>query len=393
MLPVKRSSIAPQVVLLGVASLLNDVSSDIIYPLLPIFLTTTLGATPAVLGLIEGTAEAVAAFLKYGAGALSDRFPRRKPFVVSGYALAAIARILVAIAAWWPTVLAGRLLDKAGKGIRSAPRDALIAEVTSPESRGRAFGFHRALDHTGAVIGPLIAALLLGVLHLPLRTIFLLAVIPGLAGVVLLLFSLREPARPARTTPGAEDATGSLPRSFWMAMIPIGFFYLANASDAFLILQASAAGVSIGWIPLLWAAHHVVKSLASTRAGALSDRMGRWFLLMLGWLVYAGIYLAFPFAGSLPLFLALFVLYALPFALTEGAERAWIADLVPEQLRGKSFGVYYMTAGLCTLTGTMAFGLIYQEVSARVAFHAAAGLSIVAAAIMFGQRKNARSRS
>lgn len=375
--------------MLGVVSLLNDTSSDMIYPLLPIFLTTTVGATPAIVGIIEGTAEAISSFLKYGAGSLSDRFPRRKPFVISGYLLATLARILVAIATFWPAVLAGRLLDKTGKGIRSAPRDAMIAEVTPPESRGRAFGFHRALDHAGAVAGPLIAAALLGLLHLPLRQVFLFAIIPGLIGVVVVAAALRETREdhPLRTVDSSHQP---LPREFWRAMVPVSLFYLANASDAFLILQAHAAGVSLAWIPLLWAAHHVVKSLFAARAGALSDTRGRWFLLMTGWLVYALVYLLFPFARALPLFLGLFIVYAVPFALTEGAERAWVAELVPSALHGRSYGAYYMIVGLCTLTGTILFGYLYQEFSPVLAFHAAAGLSMFAAIAVFAGHKSAR---
>jgi MFS family permease len=368
-------------VLLGVAALLNDAASELIYPLLPVFLTTTLGATPAVIGLIEGAADGMASILKYFSGAWSDRARKRKPMVVSGYALAAGARLLIAAATAWPLVLTARLIDRTGKGIRSAPRDAMISDVTPQDQRGRAFGFHRALDHTGAIVGPLLAVLLLQGLGLSLRATFLFAVVPGAIGVVMLVFLLREPERePARRA--SEEADGRMPRSFKKAIAAISLFSLANSSDAFLLLQAHAAGVSTAMLPLLWAAHHVIKSLFSTRAGALSDRIERRWLLIAGWTSYAAIYALFPFAKTLTSFVILFVLYAIPFTLTEGAERAWIADLVPAELRGRSFGIYYLATGLCVLVGTAIFGLIYQQVSPEAAFFTGAALALAAAAVL-----------
>src|SRR5438105_5864430 len=196
----RERRLRPQVILFGLVSLLNASASEMIYPLLPIFLTTTLGASAFVVGMIEGAADAVASILKLVAGAWSDRLSKRKPLVTTGYALAAASRALIAIASAWPIVLAARLIDRTGKGIRSAPRDALIADVTPPEDRGRAFGFQRALDHTGAVVGPLLATLLLRGMHLPLRTVFMWAVVPGAIGVVLLFVALREEPRAKRET-------------------------------------------------------------------------------------------------------------------------------------------------------------------------------------------------
>ena len=371
----------PQVILLGLVSLLNDSASEMIYPLLPVFLTSTLGATPLIVGVIEGAADGLASILKYFAGAMSDRLPRRKPFVVLGYALAAASRALIAAASRWPAVLAARLIDRTGKGIRSAPRDAIIADVTPFEQRGKAFGFNRALDHTGAIVGPLIAILLLQGLHLPMRTVFFIAVIPGAIGVVLLITLLREEPRARPAVSGAGDAAlkPGLPKKFWVAMVAIALFSLSNSSDAFLILQAHAAGVTTAMLPMLWAAHHVIKSLFSTSSGALSDRIDRRLLLVAGWLSYAIIYFVFPFSHSLTFFVVLFVLYAIPFTLTEGAERAWIADLVPPEARGRSFGIYYLTNGLCVLGGTVLFGLIFERVSPRAAFNTGAGLALAAA--------------
>jgi MFS family permease len=372
--------------------LLNDAASELIYPLLPIFLSTTLGATPVVIGLIEGVADGMASILKYFSGAWSDRVKKRKPMVVWGYALAAGSRLLIAAATMWPLVFTARLIDRTGKGIRSAPRDALISDVTPPDQRGRAYGFHRALDHTGAIVGPLLAVLLLQGFGFSLRATFLFAVIPGAAGVLMLAFLLRETKpndeggtrndeRPLTKSPSPAPARSSFlvhPSSFKQALIAIALFSLANSSDAFLLLQAHAAGVSTAMLPLLWAANHVIKSLFSTRAGTLSDRVDRRYLLIAGWTSYAAIYMLFPFAKTLTSFVVLFVLYAIPFTLTEGAERAWIADLVPAETRGKSFGAYYLTNGLGVLVGTAIFGLIYQQISPAAAFFTGAALALCA---------------
>lgn len=376
-----RERLRPQVILLGLVSLLNDSASEMIYPLLPIFLTSTLGATPLIVGMIEGGADAVASILKYFAGSVSDRLPKRKPLVVAGYSLAAFSRALIALAAHWPMVLTARLIDRTGKGIRSAPRDAIIADVTPVHDRGRAFGFHRALDHSGAIIGPLIAFALLQGFHLSLRTTFLIAVIPGFIGALLVFLLLHEEPRVPRGSKVGDDLTNARPLSgrFWSAIAAIGLFSLANSSDAFLILQASAAGVSTAMLPLLWAAHHVIKSLFSTRAGALSDRIDRRYLLIAGWTSYAVIYFVFPYARSLAFFAVLFVLYAIPFTLSEGAERAWIAGFVEPEVRGKAFGVYYLVNGACVLGGTALFGLLYQDVSHQSAFVAGALLALAAA--------------
>jgi len=381
-----RSKLQPQVVLLGVAALLNDAASEMIYPLLPVFLTQTLGATPAIIGLIEGTADGLASILKYLAGAWSDRMPHRKPLIVSGYALAAASRVLIAAAAMWPVVLTARLLDRTGKGIRSAPRDALISDVTPPGQRGRAYGFHRALDHTGAIAGSLLAMLVLTGLGMTLRQAIYLAVLPGAIGVVMLLVFLREEGKREKEKGESERADREKSLSpftfdlspFRRAIAAIALFSLANSSDAFLLLQAHAAGVTTNLLPLLWAAHHVIKALFSTAAGSLSDRIDRRWLLVAGWSSYAVIYAAFPFARTLTAFFVLFILYAIPFTLAEGAERAWIADLVPADVRGKSFGVYYLANGLCVLAGTALFGLLYQYVSPRAAFNTGAALAIAA---------------
>ena len=391
-MPADRDTrLRPQVIILGLVSLLNDSASEMIYPLLPVFLTSTLGASAVVVGLIEGAADALASILKLVAGAWSDRVTRRRPMITSGYPLAALSRGLIAVARAWPTVLVARLIDRTGKGIRSAPRDAMIADVTPENARGKAFGFHRALDHTGAIIGPLFAMLLLDWIHLDERTVFAISVIPGLIGVLLILTFLKEPPREARATRVELAPVGELPASFWRAIAAVGLFSLANSSDAFLLLQAHVAGVPTAMLPALWAAHHVIKALFSTRAGALSDRIDRRWLLVIGWTSYAIIYFVFPHARSMTAFVVLFVLYAIPFTLTEGAERAWIAQYAPSAIRGRSFGYYYLTNGVCVLLGTALFGWIYERVGHQGAFEVGAALALVAAAwvlmMQFGEKR------
>lgn len=367
-----------QVILLAFAALLNDASSEMIYPLLPLFLTTTLGATPLIVGMIEAVADTVASLLKFYAGHLSDRSRRRKPFVSVGYAVAGASRVLLALAGSWVAVLVARVADRIGKGIRSAPRDAMIADVTRPQTRGHAFGFHRALDHSGAVAGPLIAAALLAY-GFSTRSIFMLAAVPALAGVVMLIVLLREVEPNTGAAPRDDASASGLPPVTMRLMAPIALFALANSSDAFLLIQAHAAGVPAAFLPLLWAAHSAVKALFATRAGAFSDRGERRALLATGWTLYAVVYYIFPFVSSTTGFVLLFIAYAVPFALTEGAERAWIASYASPQARGRLFGVYYLTMGGGVLAGTALFGVLYERVSAVAAFHWGAGLAVCAA--------------
>ncbi len=375
-------------------SLFNDSASEMIYPLLPVFLTSVLGATPLTVGLIEGTADALSSVLKYLAGTFSDRMTKRKPLIVAGYALAVISRAWIATAGQWASVFAARLLDRTGKGIRSAPRDAMIADVTPVESRGRAFGFHRAMDHTGAVVGPLLAMLFLNIFHLPMRTVFMIAVIPGAMGVVMLVLLLKEVPRVTTASvcgpASAGHQTQQLPKAFWKALAAIALFSLANSSDVYLILQAHKAGVATGRLPLLWSLHHIIKSLFSTWAGARSDRVGRQRMIIAGWIVYALVYFAFPFAHSLTMFVVLFLAYAIPFTLAEGSERAWISDFLPGDLRGKGFGIYYLATGMFVLAGTAIFGLLYQNVSAVAAFTTGGALALAAALAIAVQKPTVR---
>jgi MFS family permease len=243
------------------------------------------------------------------------------------------------------------------------------------------------------VVGPLLALLFLDAMHLPMRRVFMIAVIPGAIGVLLLMIALKEPRGADRGPRTAATIEGpALPMTFYRALAAIALFSLANSSDAFLILQAHTAGVATGLLPLLWAAHHVIKALFSTQAGAASDRFARRYLLVAGWTTYAVIYFLFPFARSVGAFFVLFVAYAIPFTLTEGSERAWISDFVPAELRGKGFGIYYLVSGFGVLAGTALFGALYEYVSPQTAFDAGAALAIAAAIAAGTARGTASSR-
>ena len=400
----RTARLGRNVVALGVVSFLTDASSDMIYPLLPLFLTATLGATPAALGLIEGAAESTAALLKLASGWWSDRLRRRKRLVVVGYALASIARPLVAMATSIAQVTAIRLADRVGKGIRSSPRDALIADSVDPSLRGRAFGLHRAMDHAGAVVGPLIAFALLHGAGVSLRTVFWLASIPAALSVLVLLFGVREVPRaggaaaaaaggppPASNIAGdaappivlapprVADAREPLPPRFWALLGVLLVFTLGNSTDAFLLLRATQLGVPAALLPILWAVLHVVKSASSTPGGALSDRLGRRPLLVAGWMAYAAVYFGFARATEPWHAWALFALYGVHFGLTEGTEKALVADLVGPSRRGTAFGWYNLTLGLAALPASALFGIVWTRSGAPAAFTMGAGLALAAA--------------
>lgn len=381
------------VYVLGAVSFLTDVSSEIIFPLLPLFLVNVLGASAAGVGVIEGAAESTASLLKLASGWWSDRVRKRKPLVLAGYAIASVMRPLIGLAQGAGQVLAIRVADRIGKGIRTSPRDALIADSVHPSVRGRAFGFHRAADHAGAVAGPLLAFVMLQYLHLPLRHIFLIAAIPALLSVGVLWVGVREEPRELAGASGpAITLHDHLGRRFWALLGVIFVFTLGNSSDAFLLLRASQLGVPAAMIPILWAMLHVVKSASSTPAGALSDRIGRKPLLVTGWLLFAAVYFAFGRASTAWHAWGLFAVYGLFFGLTEGTEKALVADLVPAARRGAAFGWYNLAIGLGALPASVLFGALWDRFGPSVAFGVGAALALLAAVgITLVVRPNAAS--
>ena len=386
--PHSRPRLGRNVIALGAVSFLTDVSSEMIYPLLPVFLTATLGADAAFVGAIEGAAETTAALLKLASGWWSDRVRRRKPLVVIGYAIASIARPLVAIAQTASQVLAIRVSDRVGKGIRNAPRDALIAESVDPSIRGRAFGFHRAMDNAGGILGPLIAFAVLTWHFAELRTVFWLAAIPALLSLIVLVMFVRDVPRSATpSAPGARGAKGldltrPMGARFWKVLGVIFLFTLGNSTDAFLLLRANQLGVAVALAPILWAALHVVKTASNIPGGALSDRIGRRPTLIAGWLMYALVYFGFARATEAWQAWALFGVYGLFFGLTEGSERALIADMVSLESRGTAFGWYNLAIGLGALPASLLFGFVWDRAGAPAAFLMGASLALAAAAGM-----------
>jgi MFS family permease len=376
-----RSCLGRNVLALAAVSFLTDVSSEMTYPLLPIFLTTVLGASAASIGVIEGAAESTAALLKLVSGWLSDRARRRKPLVVAGYGIASAIRPLIGLAQSAAQVLAIRVTDRIGKGVRTSPRDALIADSVDPSIRGRAFGFHRSADHAGAVVGPLIAFALLRWSSVDLRHVFLWTAVPGALAVAVLLFGVRETPRtaPEPKAGGGLDLKVPLGRRFWAFLAVLFVFTLGNSTDAFLLLRAAGLGVAPALIPILWALLHVVKSASSTPGGILSDRIGRKPLLVAGWLVYAAVYLALGQAREQWHAWALFAVYGIYFGLTEGVEKALVADLVPADRRGAAFGWYNLALGLGALPASLIFGLLWDKAGPATAFGFGAAMALAAA--------------
>jgi len=387
-----RKGLTRNVVILGFVSLLNDGASEMIYPLLPVFLTAVLGAGPAALGIIEGIAESTASFLKLTSGYVSDRVKRRKGWIVSGYSISNVIRPLIAVATSWPQVLALRFSDRVGKGLRTSPRDAIIADSTPPEFRGMAYGFHRAMDNGGAIIGPLLATGLLlflqGTPQENLKTLFLLSFIPGLLAVLLLFGGLKESADGPRPVPSSgfnfRAAWAGMPAGFRKYLAILLVFTLGNSADAFLLLRAQQLGVQITLLPAIWVALHVVKMAFSVPGGMLSDRIGRKKVIVAGWIVYSLVYGGFAFASSQWHAWALFTVYGIYFGLTEGVEKALVADFAPAHLRGSAFGLYHLTVGFGAFPASLLFGMVWQKFGAVAAFGMGAVFAMLASVMLSG---------
>ncbi len=396
------------VVAISLVSLLNDASSEIIYPLLPVFLSLTLGVSPRILGTIEGAAESASSLLKLFAGHFSDRAGKRKGLVVFGYALSSLMRPLLAFATSAPWVFGIRLADRVGKGIRSAPRDAMIADAVKIEERGLAFGLHRALDHTGAVIGPLIGYLLVRTFAVDrgalaaadFQKIFLFASIPALAAVLMVTFFVRESYQRSDTSsdesiqPQLRLSLRGFDSNFKRFLPILALFTLSNSSDFFLILRARDAGVSVASIPLLWAGLHVTKVVSSIFGGDLSDRLGRRRLIVSGWVLYAAVYAGFAFVSNPVSAWVLFLIYGIYFGLSEGAEKALVADLVRPEQRGTAYGLYNLAFGITVFPASLLMGAVWEWRGPQTAFLLSAILGATAAAllmILVRTRSNAES--
>ena len=390
--------VSRNVFVLGLVSLATDVASEMVYPLIPIFLTVTLGAPVAALGVIEGIAEGTASLMKVGSGWYSDRLSMRRPLVAAGYALSAVGKVLVATAFHWPQVLVARTVDRFGKGVRTSPRDALIADSALPETYGRAFGFHSAADTEGAVLGPLIG---LGILEIVgqnhLRPVLLVATVPGVLSVGLLAFvkeRRREPkpvesavARPRIDLSGAS-------RVFWIFLSISLLFALGNSSDTFLILRAKDLGLSLAVVILLYVLYNACYSLLSLPAGIVADRVGKRRLVTGGFFVYGLVYMGFALAGQGSHLWPLFLVYGIYMAFTDGMARAMVAELSPEERRGTFLGLYHTGIGLMAVAASVLAGVLWDVLGKPAPFWLGASTGFAAAALMLtlpGGRSSARA--
>lgn len=380
---------------LGVASLLNDIASEMLFPLLPLFVSQVLNAGKMSLGAVEGVADALGALLRLWSGSWSDRLGRRKGFVVAGYFLAGVARPLVSLATAPWHVVAARTVDRLGKGLRSSARDALLVDSTPPEIRGWAFGFHRAMDHVGAAIGPLLAALLLWKVEVDLRTVFAWSIVPGVAVALFVWLGLREPPSVTQAGKKFRWTLAPLGPKFRWYLAAVACFALGNSSDVLLLARVRELGLpgdghfSGEWlVPLLWSAFHVLKSIGNAWGGKAADRFGPWPMLVGGWLIYAVVNAGFGFATTLPQAVALFAAYAAFYALAEPAEKALVARLAPAEHKGLAYGWFHFTNGIIALPANLLCGYLYDTLGPAAAFGFGGAMALVAVGLLAVQRRD-----
>jgi MFS family permease len=372
----KPPRLPPTVRKLGWISFATDVASEMVYPVIPLFVVGALGAPAAVLGTIEGIAEGIVNVMNGLSGWRSDQIRRRVPFIRLGYGLAAASKPILALAFHWPLVLFARSLDRIGKGLRTSARDALIADVSAKEHLGRGFGFHRAMDTAGAMIGVLLAALLLRVIPESYRLIFILALVPG-AGAVWLTFRLKEPPREPPPPKMRETRDWfRFPAAYWRTLALFLLFALANSSDTFLLLRAKRTGLSDSTVILAYALYNVTYALVSYPAGTLSDRIGRWRLIALGWGIYVAAYAGFANATAFSVF-PLFALYGCYIGLVQGVGKALVAENAPADRRGTAIGLFQMSTGLVTVAASVIAGVLWDRISPAAPFYFGSGVAFV----------------
>jgi MFS family permease len=378
------SGITKNVVVISFVSFFNDIASEMIYPVVPIFLTTVLGAPVTIVGLIEGLAESTASILRVFSGWFSDKFQKRKPFMAAGYALSALSKLIMAVSVHWSMVMGGRFLDRFGKGVRTSARDALLAESCDASCRGRVFGFHRAIDTMGALVGPLVALVLLQVFNQNLRFIFFLAVIPSIVGVVLLVIFVKD-IRRQQGPSGAQKLSlrdVKLSRDFKIFLIVSAIFAVGNSSDAFLVLRAQNLGFSLSLTILVYTVFNAAYALSSFPAGILSDRIGQKKVLLYGFCLFAVIYFLFGIVTEAVYLWILFPLYGLYMALTEGIGKAYISYLVDKDYTGTTYGIYQTLIGIMTFFSSLIAGFLWKYIGPGAPFIFAA-IMAAAAFIIF----------
>lgn len=389
------------VVFLGLASFFTDISSEMIYPLLPVFIISVLGGSQFSLGIIEGFAEATAAILKWASGFWADKIKSRKKFIFWGYSISSFIRPMVCVAQTWPVVFGLRFLDRVGKGIRTSPRDALIAEVTPENERGAAYGFHRSMDHAGAVLGPLVASGLLW-LGFSLRQVFAWAWVPAILAVAVILFGVKEKLQQPKSennkmnsqekpsgnenvaviNNAAENAEKKLnelySKDFKFLMIPIFIFSLANTTDTFLLVKLSQSGVESKWIPILWSLLHIVKMISTFWGGRLADRFNKFNMLGMGWFLFSLVYAFFGYLENIAGLVFVFLVYGLFFGLSEPSERAIVSIIANKKRMGSSFGIFNFSVGLAALPANLIFGWAWSNWGGLVSFGICSVLSLLA---------------
>lgn len=378
--------------LLGWVSLVTDAASEAIYPLLPYFLTQVLGAGAVSLGIVEGAAEAANSILKIWSGRAADRAKTKRPLVLAGYILSSLMRPFISLAQSWTHVLFVRTFDRVGKGVRGAPRDAMLATWATSTTRGKVYGFHRGMDHAGAVLGPALATLFLLFYPGSYRTLFALTIIPGAIAVILIFFVREDQEKETGLffTDASEkyprpsfSSLPRLPRKLKLFFLVLTLFTLGNSTDAFLLLKLTDVAGTTKYVPLMWSALHVVKATVSVVGGSWSDRIGRRAVITVGWLIYAAVYVGFAVTNTLVPLLTIFLIYGFYFGFSEGTEKALVADLAPDERRGFAFGVYNAVLGVGALAASVLFGLLWNAFGPAVAFGTGAALALVASGLLF----------
>lgn len=388
-----QKKLPTQVWLLSAVSFFADVSGEMIYPLLPLFIVAVLHATATDMGWIEGVAQGAVALVTAWAGIRSDRFRKRVPWVRWGYALPVVGKAILVVASAWPFVLLGRTVDRVGKGIRNSPRDALIADVIDDDQRGRAFGLHRALDTAGALVGVVTAALLLYWLSGtpngtgapstdpgPYRIIFAIAAGMGLCAAAL-TFVVKDPVEPPPVKGQEAPAAFALPAAYWKVFTILILFSIANSSDTFLLLRAQNVGLSAWAVVAAYAMYNVLYAAISYPAGVISDKLGRWKVIAVGWVLYAGVYAGFALANATTIW-PLFCVYGIYMALTDGVGKALIADVAPKAHRGRAMGIFYLGTGITTILSSVIAGLLWDRISPSAPFWLGAAMAVAALLVL-----------
>jgi len=376
----------------GLVSFFMDVSSEMIYPLVPLFLSSVLGANKSLIGLIEGIAESTASLLKVFSGWFSDKIGRRKGLMAAGYAISTLSRPLVALAAGWHQVLGSRFMDRFGKGVRTSPRDAIIAESTDRKFLGRAFGFHRSMDTMGAVVGPGLAFFLLGIFSNDYRKVFWLSMVPGLFAVLLIIFFITE--KKSRLPKHSERPKLTLKhfdgRFRWFLLI-VTIFALGNSSDVFLILRAQQVGIATVTIPVVYLLFNLIYSVSSIFAGMAADRFGRKRIILCGFVLFAVVYYGFATVADVKVVWVLFALYGIYMGLTEGVQKAFLTTIIPAEFKATAFGVYNTAIGLAMFPASFIGGWLWDHISPAATFYFGAVTAVSAAValvafIVFGKK-------